>query len=280
MNLFNKGMYPVLWKIGLYVITVPIIGIISYPLIWMFYSSLKTRREIFTGPWQLPGQFRFEHYPQAWQSGELGGYFLNSILVTTVSVLTILAVASMAAYAFARLEFWGRDFFFYVFLLGLILPVQVIVLPLFGLLRDLNLLNTYFALIFPYISWGLALSIYILRSFFKSLPGDIEDAAKIDGCSVFGTFWYVMLPMVRPALMTVGVLQAVNIWNEFLLALLFIQSQAKMTLPVGLLAFYGYHNIDYPMVFTALSIAVIPILMLYFVFQNYIIEGLTVGAID
>lgn len=280
MNLLNKKSYPIFWKFVIYFFTIPIIGAISYPLIWMFYSSLKTRREIFTGPWQFPSQLRLEHYPTAWQSGELGGYFLNSILVTTVSVLVILAVSSMAAYAFARLEFWGRDFFFYVFLLGLILPVQVIVLPLFGLLKDLNLLNTYFALIFPYISWGLALSIYILRSFFKSLPGDIEDAAEVDGCSIFGTFWYIMLPMVRPALMTVGVLQAVNIWNEFLLALLFIQDQSKMTLPVGLLTFYGYHNIDYPMVFTALSIAVIPILLIYFLFQNYIIEGLTVGAID
>lgn len=272
--------YSLFWKFVIYVVAITVTTIMSYPLVWMIYSALKSRRAIFMNPWGLPSKFRFEHFITAWMEGGLWLYFLNSTLVTSVSVLVIVFISSMAAFAFARLDFFGREFFFYTFLLGLILPVQAIVLPLYSLLGSLDLLNTYFALIFPYISWGLALSIYILRSFFSTLPSELEDSAKIDGCSLFGIFWRVMLPLVRPALLTVAVLQGVYIWNEFMLAMLFIKSQEIMTLPVGLMSFFGMHQIEYPLLFSALTIAVVPVLIVYFIFQNYIIEGLTVGAID
>jgi ABC-type glycerol-3-phosphate transport system permease component len=260
------------------VITV-VIGM-AFPLIWMLYSSLKTNREIFAAPFGLPGAFRWQHFLEAWQVGGLGRLYLNSIFITGISVTAIVLLASMAGYAFARLQFWGRDALYYTFLIGLLLPSQTVIIPLFVLLRDLGLLNTYFALIFPYISWPLALTIYLLRSFYLTLQQELEDAAMIDGASLFQIYWYVMFPLVRPAMVTMVILNAVNLWNELLFALLFIRDDAMRTLPAGILKFYGYHSVDYRLVFSALSIATVPILIVYFFFQRQVIEGLTVGSID
>lgn len=267
-------------KIGIYVIVFIMVGLMTYPLIWMIYSSLKTDREIFLFPWSLPGKMRLDNWMQAWEMGNLGRYFINSIFITSVSVLLVALLSSMAGYAFARLTFKGRDFLFYTFLLGLILPVQVLVIPLFTFFDKIGILNTYFALILPYIAWGLPLSIYIFKSFFLTLPEDIADAAKIDGCSLFGLYWRIMLPLIRPALVTIAILQSIGIWNEFLLALLFIYDDELKTIPVGLLAFYGYHNVNYKLVFSALSITIIPVLIVYFIFEKQIVSGLTTGALD
>jgi len=268
------------WKVFIYAIALIVVALMAYPLIWMIYSSFKTNREIFLLPWSLPNKMRLDNWIQAWKAGNLGRYFINSAFVTSISVLLIVFLSSMAGYAFARLGFKGRDFLFYTFLLGLILPVQVVVIPLFAFFNKLGLLNTYFALMLPYIAWGLPLSIYIFRSFFLTLPEDIADAAKIDGCSLFGLYWRIMLPMIRPALVTIAILQSINIWNEFLLALLFIYEDELKTVPVGLLAFYGYHNINYKLIFSALSITIIPVLIVYFIFEKQIVSGLTTGALD
>lgn len=268
------------WKIFIYAVALIMVVLMAYPLIWMIYSSFKTNREIFLFPFSLPNKMRLDNWMQAWRMGNLGRYFINSIFVTSISVLLIAFLSSMAGYAFARLRFKGREFLFYTFLLGLILPVQIVVIPLFAFLNKVRLLNTYFALILPYITWGLPLSIYIFRSFFLTLPGDIADAAKIDGCSLFGLYWRIMLPLIRPALVTIAILQSINVWNEFLLALLFIYEDELKTIPVGLLAFYGYHNINYKLIFSALSITTIPVLIVYFIFQKQIVSGLTTGALD
>lgn len=268
------------WKIFIYAVALIMVVLMAYPLIWMIYSSFKTNREIFLFPFSLPNKMRLDNWMQAWRMGNLGRYFINSIFVTSISVLLIAFLSSMAGYAFARLRFKGREFLFYTFLLGLILPVQIVVIPLFAFLNKVRLLNTYFALILPYITWGLPLSIYIFRSFFLTLPGDIADAAKIDGCSLFGLYWRIMLPLIRPALVTIAILQSINVWNEFLLALLFIYEDELKTIPVGLLAFYGYHNINYKLIFSALSITTVPVLIVYFIFQKQIVSGLTTGALD
>lgn len=252
----------------------------AFPLAWMLYSSLKTNQEIFGRPFGLPAAPQWSNLVEAWTVGGLGRFYLNSLLVTGVSVFVVLALASLAAYAFARLTFPGRDAIYYLFLIGLLLPPQTVVIPLFTLLRDLGLLDTYLALILPYSSWPLALTVYLLRSFYRTLPGELEDAARMDGAGLFATYWHVMLPLVRPALVTMAILNAVNLWNELLFALLFIRDESLRTLPAGLLAFYGYYSVDYKLVFAALSIATVPILLLYFVFQRQIIAGLTVGSLD
>ncbi|MCK4418879.1 carbohydrate ABC transporter permease [Candidatus Aerophobetes bacterium] len=267
-------------KIGIYVIVLIMVGLMTYPLIWMIYSSLKTDREIYLFPFSLPHKMQLGNWVQAWKLGNLGRYFINSVFITSISVFLVALLSSMAGYAFARLTFKGRDFLFYTFLLGLILPAQILIIPLFTFFDKIGILNTYFALILPYIAWGLPLSIYIFKSFFLTLPEDIADAAKIDGCSLFGLYWRIMLPLIRPALVTIAILQSIGIWNEFLLALLFIYDDELKTIPVGLLAFYGYHNVNYKLVFSALSITTIPIIIVYFIFEKQIVSGLTTGALD
>lgn len=261
-------------------VVVTVVAGMAFPLAWMVYSGFKTNAEIFAQPFGLPEVWRWSNLVEAWNVGQLGRLYLNSLLVTGTAVVIVVALASLAAYAFARLSFPGRDALFYLFLIGLLLPPQTVVIPLFVLLRDMGILNTYWALILPYGSWPLALTIYLMRSFYRTLPRDVEDAARIDGAGLLQTFWHVMLPLVRPAIVTMAILNAVNLWNELLFALLFIRDDALRTLPAGLLAFYGYHSVDYKLVFAALSIATIPILIVYFVFQRQIIAGLTVGSLD
>lgn len=261
-------------------VVVTVVAGMAFPLAWMVYSSLKTNAEIFANPFGLPASPQWANWLEAWRVGHLGRLYLNSLLVTGSAVAIVVSLAALAAYAFARLRFPGRDALFYVFLIGLLLPPQTVVIPLFTLLRDLGLLNTYWALILPYASWPMALTVYLLRSFYRTLPGELEDAARIDGANMWQTFFHVMLPLVRPALVTMVILNAVNLWNELLFALLFIRDEALRTLPAGLLAFYGYHSVDYKLVFAALSIATVPVLIVYFVFQRQIIAGLTVGSLD
>ena len=175
-----------------------------FPLLWMVLSSLKTNREIFRSPFGLPTAPHFEQFAEAWVEGGLGRFYLNSTFVTLAAVALVVALASLAAYAFARLRFKGRDALYYTFLIGLMLPPQVVVIPLFVMLRDMGLLNTYWALIFPYAGWSLSLTIYLLRTVFLTLPDELEDAAKMDGANLFQRFFRVMLPLVRPALVTVA----------------------------------------------------------------------------
>ncbi len=261
-------------------VSVTVVVGMAFPLAWMLYSSFKTNQEIALAPLALPSEWQWHHWAEAWRLGDLGRLYLNSLLVTGVAVTALVLIASLAAYAFARLRFPGRDALFYLLLIGLLLPPQTVVIPLFFLLRDLQLLNSYWALILPYASWPLALTIYLLRSYYLTLERELEDAARIDGAGLFQTYAYVMFPLVRPALATVVILNLVNLWNELLFAMLFIQDDALRTLPAGLLAFSGYYIVDTRLVLAALSITTVPVLVVYFVFQRQVIAGLTTGALD
>jgi len=266
-------------KIGRYGMLVPIICFMGYPLVWMILCSLKTNLEVFVNPWGFPSKFLYKNWEQAWVVGRLGRYYLNSIVVTVASVCLVLVVSTPAAFAFARLKFKARDFFLYLFLMGLVLAPILVLIPLYKLMRDIKLLNTYAGLILPYTGWGLALSIYLLRSFFLAIPEELQDAARIDGCSVFGIFWRIMLPLIKPALLTVAMINAINYWNELLLALIFMQKTEMRTLPAGLIFFSGQYVTNYSLVFAGLSIAIFPILIVYFMFQRRVIAGMLIGAL-
>jgi len=266
-------------KFFLYLVLSFLALIMFYPMLWMVYSAMKTNVEIFEKPWALPTNFRWEHFVIAWNDGNLDIYIWNSLLITSISVLGILFIASLAAYAFSRLHFYGRDQLFYLFLIGLIIPIQAFLLPLFILLRDLFLINTRLGLILPYIAWGLPLAIYLLRAYLLTFPRDLEDSAKIDGCSLWGIYYRIILPIIKPALATVTIVAALDVWNEFLMALVFIYDTELKTLPIGLISFYGQHSIDYKLLFSALSLITIPMIVIYFIFQRQVIQGLTVGAL-
>ncbi|WP_421726520.1 carbohydrate ABC transporter permease [Bauldia sp.] len=257
-----------------------VVAAMFYPTVWMVLSAFKSNREIFRSPFGLPGEWRWENFAEAWDVGGLGGLYLNSIIVTATAVTISVLFATAAAFAFTRLEFAGRRALYRVLLIGLLLPPPVVAIPLFTILRDISLLNTLWALILPGAAWSLSLTVFLMRSYFNSVRPDMEEAALLDGANVWQIFFHVSVPMVWPAMLTMIIINTINIWNELMFALLFIVDEDKRTLPVGLIRFYGYHSTDYALVFAALTITTVPILILYFLLQRHVIAGLSATAIE
>ncbi len=257
-----------------------LVAVMFYPTVWMVLSAFKSNREIFRQPFGLPASWRWENFLEAWEKGGLGQLYLNSLFVTAIAVTLAVGAATAAAFAFTRLEFPGRRLCYRLLLVGLLLPPPTVAIPLFTQLRDMGLLNTPWALILPGAAWSLSLTVFLMRSYFNTVRPDMEEAARIDGANIAQIFAFVSVPMVWPAMLTMIILNTINIWNELLFALLFIVDEDKRTLPVGLVRFYGYHSTDYALVFAALSITTIPILILYFILQRHVIAGLSSTAMD
>jgi raffinose/stachyose/melibiose transport system permease protein len=249
------------------------------PALYMLSMSLMDNPQLFAGrvvAWPL----RPENYPHAWVASGIGQLYWNSIVVSTVSMLVTVAISALAGYGLGRIRFAGRGVVYALVLIGLTIPLQIALIPLFINLRSLGLLNTRLALIGPYTGFGLAFGTYIMKGFFESLPRELEEAARLDGAGEFGIFARVMLPLTRPALATVAIFLFLQNWNEFLFALTFITEGAMRTLPTGIYAllsseFYG----NYPLLAASLVLFSVPVLVLYFFFQQQFIEGLTAGAL-
>lgn len=250
-----------------------------FPVFWMLSSSLKTQEEIFTKMTLLPEVWQWSNYVDAFVKAEFGMYFLNSVIYTVVGVSAIVLITSMSAYGFARLEFWGKNFLFYLLISTLLIPIPGVFVPLYLLLKKLALLDTRTGLLLCYISGALAFGLFLLRSFFEDLPKEIEEAALIDGCSRFGIYWRIALPLAKPAIATLVILQCLAIWNEFLLALVVLQDKAKMPIQRGLMVFQGTFITDYPLLMAGLTIATIPIVIIYLLMQKHIVKGIAAGAL-
>jgi ABC-type glycerol-3-phosphate transport system permease component len=257
-----------------------IVAAMFYPTVWMVLSAFKSNREIFRDPFGLPDTWRWSNFAEAWASGGLGGLYLNSLIVTAVAVTLAVLCATAAAFAFSRLEFPGRRWLYRLLLVGLLLPPPVVAIPLFGILRDMGLLNTLWALILPGAAWSLSLTVFIMYGYFNAIRPDMEEAALLEGASTWQIFRDISLPMVWPSMLTVAIVNTINIWNELMFALLFITDEEKRTLPVGLIRFFGRYSTDYAMVFAALTITTLPILALYFLLQRHVIAGLSATAMD
>lgn len=253
--------------------------VVGYPVLWMLLQSFKTKFELYANVWGLPQQLFLDNYVQAWRIARMGTYVFNSLIVSVGTVAVVLVLASLAGYAFARLRFAGRQVLFYAFIFSLIVPLQVTIIPLYAVVSGLGLTNTYFALILPYAAGGLPLSIFLLRAFFESVPREIEEAARIDGCSELAAFWRVVLPISGPGLATVTILQFLGAWNEFLLALIFIRNPALRTIPLGLQSFFFEYSVEWGYLFAALSMATVPVILVYVLMQRHFITGLTAGAV-
>ena len=253
--------------------------VVGYPVFWMLQQSFKTKFELYANVWGLPQQLFLDNYVQAWRIARMGTYIFNSVVVSVATVVVVLVLASLAGYAFARMRFAGRQVLFYAFVFTLIVPLQVTIIPLYAVVSGLGLTNTYFALILPYAAGGLPLSIFLLRAFFESVPREIEEAARIDGCSELAAFWRVVLPISGPGLATVTILQFLAAWNEFLLALIFIRNPALRTIPLGLQAFFFEYSVEWGYLFAALSMATVPVIIVYVLMQRHFITGLTAGAV-
>src|SRR3989338_202018 len=250
-----------------------------FPLYWMFISSLKTQETIFRDFSFLPREFHFENYYFAWKEGGFGRYFLNSILYTTCVVIGIVVISSMAAYAFSRFRFPGRTLLFIMFMAAMMIPIPGSFVALYILLNKLHLRNTPLGYILCMINVGLSTSIFLLKTFFDKMPKELEDAARIDGCSKIGLWWHVALPLAKPVLAVVVVFNALIVWNEYLLALLIFDSKTFMPLQVALQTFQGEFITRYPLLMAALTITALPIIIVYILMQKYIVKGVTQGAI-
>lgn len=253
--------------------------VIGYPVLWMIFNSFKGGAEMYTKPWAPPGQLRWENYVEAWKSSGIGLYFLNSLIVTFCTVVVVFMLASMAAYAFARADFPGKNIVFGLFLISLMVPAQVTGIPAYLVVRGLHLLNTRTGLTLLYAAGGMSFAIFLLRAFFQSIPQDLIDSAIVDGCSQYRAFWNIVLPISKPALATMTIFTAMSAWNDFFLALLLIRDVEVRTIPLGLVVFTGTYVIDWAYLFAALCIATIPILVLYILMQKQFISGLTAGAL-
>ena len=250
-----------------------------FPLIWMVMSSFKSNSAIFSAPFSPPESIDLSRWVEAWTVGNLGQYALNSAIVTVVSVVLILLFGAAAAYALSRYRFRGRGVVLSLFALGLILPLQSYFIAQSSIFTQLGITDTRIALIVPYAAMGMSLAVYLLKVYLDALPEELFEAARIDGASDRQLFATIALPLLRPGLATVAIFSALAAWNEFLLALLYIQDDTLKTIPTGLLAFSTRYVTDYSLLFSALSIVTIPMIVIYVVFNRQIVEGITAGSV-
>lgn len=255
--------------------------IVIYPMVWLLSASLKTSRELFVSPWALPASPQWENFRVAWVEAGIGRYFVNSVFVTTITMFLILVIGAMAAYALARFVFRGSAALYNMFLSGMMFPMFLGIVPLFLLLRSLNMWDNYYGLIVVYVAFSLSFTIFILTGFFRTLPHELAEAGLIDGCSQFGVFWKIMLPLARPGLIAAGIFNFFGIWNEYPLALVIIASDELRTLPLGIanLLMVQQYETNWGALFAGLVLVMVPVLIVYLFFQRQITEGLTAGAI-
>lgn len=253
--------------------------LILLPLLTMFVSSFKNTREIFLRPYALPTAFRIDNYIKVWGTGKFGRYFVNSAIVTSISIGFTLLFGSMAAFGIARYRYKLSMLIYLLFLSGIMLPLKAAIIPLFLLLKQMGLLNTLLSLILVYTAMSLPSTVFILGGFMRGVPWELDDAARIDGCHDWQIYWRIILPLIRPALVIVTIYNAIPIWNDFFFPLVFIQKDHLKTLPLGMTVFFGQYQTDWGLLFSALSIAIVPMTMLYILLSKQFVQGLTAGAI-
>ena len=254
-------------------------AIFILPLFWQISTSLKVSEQLFVFPpiW-IPDPIAWENYPRAMTMVPFGVYFINSSIVTSLSVMGRIVSASIIAYSFARLRWPGRDFFFIIVLATLMIPFQVLMIPLFLIFRRIGWINTFKPMIVP--TWfGGAFFIFLLRQFFKTVPFELSDAARIDGCSELGIFLKIILPLAKPALAVVALFEFFWTWNDFISPLIYLNSQEKYTVAIGLQQFFGSHGADWGALMAAATVILIPSVLLFGFTQRYFIEGISVTGI-
>jgi raffinose/stachyose/melibiose transport system permease protein len=265
-------------NLGRHLVLVFFTLIILYPIIWMVIASLKRPGEMTNNLWGLPESLRFENYKFAWVNAELGTALFNSIVVSLSVVFLIVTLSCFAAYALAHFRFRFAIPIFLLLVFTMQAPMPLI--PMYVLIVNLKLTDSYLGLILPSVATGLPLSIFIFRAFFLDIPTEIMDAAKVDGCNNFQAFLRVVVPISGPAIATVSILQFVGAWNEYILPLIVVRSAEMRTLPLAIQVFFRqWGQVEWEQVFAALSIGTLPIIVLYILMQRQFIKGLTSGAV-
>ncbi len=268
------------WKKGAaYLVLIFQAFITIFPLYVMIVTSFKENKEIFQHPFSLPQSFDGESYRKVLELNDFAAYFKNSIIVTAAAVALFLVVSLLAAYALGRFRFKGNGLLYIYFLLGMMVPIRLGVINMFDTFNQLGLNDTLLGLVLIYSAMSIGFSVFIMTGFMRGIPVEIEESAKIDGCSHFRILWNILVPVLKPAIATALIYNFVPIWNDFYFPLIFIQSENLKTVPIGVTIFFGQYQTDWPTVFAALTLAALPVLIVYFLMSKQFIKGLTAGAV-
>jgi N-acetylglucosamine transport system permease protein len=255
--------------------------IVVIPVLWMLLSSLKTNHQFLFEPFAIPSTLHFENYAKAWNEDAIGRYFVNSVIVVCFGTFFTVLLSAMSAYVLARFEFPGRTLIYYSFVLGLSFPVILAIVPLFFIVQALQLLGTLQGMVIVYVAYSLPFTVFFLTTFFRTLPLEIAEAGLIDGCSQFGVFFRLMLPLASPGLVSMAIFNVLGQWNQFLLPLVLDTNQNNYLLAQALanIAEIQSYHANYVELFAGLTIAVLPVFILYAILQGRIQAGLTAGAV-
>lgn len=268
-----------IWLVIKYVLLIGFTILCIYPLVWLFLASFKTNNELYTNTWGLPEQWSMSNYVNAVVKGGVFRYFGNSVIIAVSAVLVTVILATMASYAIARMHWKLANLTHSIFLLGMMIPIYALVIPLFSIFKGMGLLDTHLAVIIPQIAVGFPMAIFIICGFMRSIPTELEEAAIIDGCTVFQCFFKIILPIAKSSVVTVAVVQFINVWNDLLLPRIFLTDSSKMTLPVGLTNFQATYSTDYVGMIAAVIITIIPSIVVYILLHKQIMEGMVAGAV-
>jgi raffinose/stachyose/melibiose transport system permease protein len=263
-------------RIVIYIFLIVLVVAVVYPLAWMVLNGFKSNAELFGDPWGLPSTWRFENFVKAWNLGVVR-YLVNSVFVTAASVITTTLFSAMAAYSLTRYKIPYAGAITILLLGGMMLAPTVALIPLFRLLQTIGIFNTYWALIVLYTAFRIPFTVFLIRAYMVTISREMEDAAIVDGANTWQIFWLVIMPLSRPIIVSAALLQALFAWNEFVFALVFINDTELKTLPVGLLAMQGRVLSDWPVLFAALTMAAVPMVVLFLLGQRQFIRGLSEG---
>ncbi|HNV11495.1 MAG TPA: carbohydrate ABC transporter permease [Propionibacteriaceae bacterium] len=252
--------------------------ILALPLLWMVISSFKPSVEVYGRPWSLPTAWKFENYSQAWEMG-VSQYFVNSLVVTSVTTALVLVVAALAAYSLVRMHNWVARLTLMAVMGSLVISPQVSIVPLYDLLGRVGIIDTYEAMVLPYVAYRLPMAILLIRAVFLEVPRELEEASRLDGCGSFRTFVNVYWPVSSGVLATAAILTIYYTWNEFLFALIFVNSDELRTIPAGLMAFRDALATDWGVLLAGLTIAAVPIVVVFLLGQRFLIAGITAGSV-
>jgi len=260
-----------------YLVAIATVAVAPLLITWM--TAFKTGEQVLFEPFALPSPLALENLSQVWVRARFDVYFLNSVLISGASVIGTLVASSLAGYAFGRLRFPGQRVLLILLLLGMTIPIAAIIIPLYLVMRDFHLLDTYWSVIVAHVAIGVPVFTFMMRGFFKGLPRELDDAARVDGCSELQVFWDVMLPLARPGLLTVALLQFLWSWNALLLPLVFLTKNSMRTMPVGLLLFQGRSAVQWELMSAGVLLMSVPVVIMFVFFQRSFVRGLTSGAV-
>ncbi|WP_141603989.1 carbohydrate ABC transporter permease [Terrilactibacillus laevilacticus] len=253
--------------------------ILFYPIFLMIISSFKSKLDILVSPLSLPKSINFDNYIEVWHRVNFSEYIFNSLFVSIISVITVIIVSSLAGFYLARYNFKWNSFILFFFMIGLMLPMKLAIIPLYLLMLKFNLIDSLISLILVYVAGGIPLATFLFYGFFRTLPKDLEESARLDGCNDFQIYYKIVLPLMKPSISIVGIVNLVHVWNDFFYPLIFIKSENIRTIPLGMLTLFSEYDKEWNLLFAGLTLSSLPMIIAFIFASRTFIEGLTSGAV-